>query len=75
MSSPSEQSSIAYVVVGAVRDPGIDALVTQLGDAVDEVRLSGAPGDGRRLLEVIASCDQVLFSGGINDGGNREHER
>lgn len=62
MSSRSDRL-VTYVVVDEWRDPGLDELVREIGPAVAELRVTGAPGDGRQLLEAIALSDQVLFSG------------
>lgn len=69
MSSPSEGAQppghrrVTHVVVGEVRDPLLEQLISaQSGrDDVEVVHLRGEPGDGRRLLGLIAHRDQVLY--------------
>lgn len=69
MSSPSDPGGrarsgrVVHVIVGPGDDPTVRELLTAPGEAPPEVlRLPGAPGDGRTLLEVIACSHRVVYS-------------
>jgi len=65
MSSPSEgaRGGLTHVVLGEHNDPALDQLLsvqTTRAD-VEVVHLRGEPGDGRRLLGLIAQRDHLLY--------------
>jgi hypothetical protein len=53
---------ITHVVIGDGEDPALDELLAASGARVQLLRLTGAPGDGRRLLAAIAHSHQVVYS-------------
>lgn len=61
MSSATEPL-ITHVVIGDGEDPVIESLLAASGARTELLRLSGQPGDGRRLLAALASSDQVVYS-------------
>jgi hypothetical protein len=60
MSSASEPT-VTHVILGEGSDPALDALLASAPGQVQQLRLSGTPGDGRALLEAIASSGQVVY--------------
>lgn len=54
---------VVHVIVGPGDDPTVRELLTAPGETPPDVlRLPGAPGDGRTLLEVIAGSERVVYS-------------
>lgn len=54
----NEQLRIAHVGIGEGRDPAMDSLASPKSDII---LLAGAKGDGRRILQLIATYDRIIY--------------